>query len=97
MGPTSALKPRRWRRQRRRDKVLPVLQQTGIFDVKAERFETESNEARAMELKVQVFEAERDTARQSWRENTLKAELAEAEERERRDDIEGEEHAWFMG
>ena len=43
-----------------------------------------------MELKAQVFEAERDRARQSWRENTVKAELTEAEERERRNDIEGE-------
>ena len=52
--------------RRRRDEVLPVLQQTGIFDVKAERFETESNEARAMELAVQVFEAERAKARHIW-------------------------------
>ena len=44
MGPTPVLEPRR-RRRRRRDEDLPVLQQTGIFDMKAERVETESNEA----------------------------------------------------
>ena len=38
-------------------------EQTGIFDVKAERVETESNEARAMELEAQMFEAERARAR----------------------------------
>ena len=79
------------------DEDLPVLQQTGIFDMKAERVETESNEARAMELEAQVFEVERDRARQSWRENEIKYELAEAEERERRAEIEGEEHLRFMG
>ena len=31
-------------------------EQTGIFDVKAERFETKSNEVRAMELEAQMFE-----------------------------------------
>ena len=36
-----------------------------------------------MELKAQVFEVDRARARQSWRENTLKTELAGAEERER--------------
>ena len=97
MGPTSALKPRRWRRQRRRDKDLSILQQTGIFDAKAERVDTESNEAQGMELEAQVFEEERARARQIWRENVLKAELAEAEERERRDEIEGEEHVRFLG
>ena len=35
-------------------------EQTGIFDVKAERVETKSNEARAMEIEAQMFEAERD-------------------------------------
>ena len=63
---------------------------TGIFDVKAERVETKSNEVQAMELEAQMFEAERDRARQSWRGNVLKAELAEAEERYWRDEIEGE-------
>ena len=53
----------------------------GIFDVKAERVETESNEARAMELKAQVFEAERDRERLSCRENALKADFSEVEER----------------
>ena len=65
--------------------------------MKAERVETESNKARAMELEAQVFEAERDRARQSWRENTLNAELAEAKEREQRDEIEGEKHVQFLG
>ena len=63
----------------------------------AEKVETESNEARAMELEAQVFEAERARVRQSWRENVLKAELAEAEEREQRAEIEGEEHVQFLG
>ena len=40
-------------------------EQTGIFDMKAERVETKSNKARAMELKAQIFEAERVIARQS--------------------------------
>ena len=80
-------KLRKVRRRRRRDEDLPVLQQTGIFNMKAERVETESNEARAMELEAQVFEAERARARHIWRENALKAELAEAEERERRAEI----------
>ena len=66
------------RSRRRRKKDIPVLQQTGIFDVKAERVKTKSNKARAIELKAQVFEAERAIARQSWRENALKNELAEA-------------------
>ena len=60
MGPTSALEPRR---RRRRNENIPTLQQTGIFDAKAERVETEINEARAMELEAQVFEAERARAR----------------------------------
>ena len=47
----------RRRRRRRRNEDIPVLQQTGIFDVKAERVKTKSNKARAIELKAQVFEA----------------------------------------
>ena len=64
MGSTSALGPRRRkrRRKRRRDEDIPVLQQTGIFDVKVERVDTKSNEARAMEIEAQVFEAERARA-----------------------------------
>ena len=54
-------------------------EQTKIFDVKAERVETEINEARAMELKAQMFEAERSKVRQSWKENALKTKLAESE------------------
>ena len=73
MGPTPVLEPRR---RRRRDEDLPVLQQTGIFDMKSERVETESNEARAMEIEAQVFEAERDRAIQNWRDNALKYKLA---------------------
>ena len=65
--------------------------------MKAERVETESNEARSMELEAQVFEAERARARQSWRDNALKADLSEVEERERRDDIEGEDQVRFLG
>ena len=65
--------------------------------MKVERVETKSNEARAMKVEAQVFVAERARARQSWREKTLKADIAEAEERERRDDIDGEEHVQFMG
>ena len=99
MGTTSALEPRRHmrRRRRRRNKDPPVLRQTGIFGMKAERFETKSNEVRAMELKAQVFEAERARARQSWRENAIKAELAEAKERKRRSEIKGEQHVRFLG
>ena len=69
MGSTSALGPRRRkrRRKRRRDEDIPVLQQTGIFDVKVERVETESNEARAMEIEAQVFEAEKYRSIQIWR------------------------------
>ena len=55
--------------------------QTGIFDAKSERVETESNKARAMELEAQMYEAERSRARHSWMENALKAELSEVEER----------------
>ena len=54
--------------------------QTGIFDAKAERVETESNKARVMELEVQMYEAERARAIQSWLENALKANLSEVEE-----------------
>ena len=72
-------------------------EQTGIFDVKAERVKTESNEARVMELEVQIFEAERSRAIPSLRENALKAELTEVEERERSYDNEGEYHVRFMG
>ena len=36
-----------------------------------------------------MFEAERSRARQIWRENALKANLDEVEERERRAEIEG--------
>ena len=43
-----------------------------------------------------MFEAEMARARQSWRENTLKAEIAEAEEREQRDEIKGAEHLWLL-
>ena len=56
-------------------------EQTGIFDVKAERVDTKSNEALAMELTGQMFEADKAKARQIWRKNTLKAELSKAEER----------------
>ena len=58
--------------------------------MKAKRFETESHEAQAMELKAQLFEAERARSIQIWRENALKDDIYEAEERERRNDIEGE-------
>ena len=44
-----------------------------------------------------MFEAERDKARHIWRENARKVELNEAEERERRADIEGEEYVRFLG
>ena len=37
--------------------------QTGIFNVKEERVKTKSNEARAMEIEAQMFEAKRDRAR----------------------------------
>ena len=55
--------------------------QTGIFDVKAERVETESNEARVMELEAQMFEADSARSRQIWRENVLEVKLVKAEER----------------
>ena len=84
-------------RRRRRDEDLPVLQKTGIFGVKVERVETKSNEVRAMKVEAQVFVAERARARQSWRENALKDELTEAEERERRYEIEGGEKVRFLG
>ena len=37
-----------------------------IFDVKVERFEVESNEAQAMEIEVQIFEADKSRTKQSW-------------------------------
>ena len=37
-------------------------EQTGIFDVRTERVETKSNEARAMEFEAQMFKAERARA-----------------------------------
>ena len=43
-----------------------------------------------------MFEAERHRVRQSWRENALEAELAEAEERERRYEIKGGEHVRLL-
>ena len=49
-----------------------------------------------MELEAHVFEAERARARQSWRDNALKDELSEVEERDQRDEIEREEQVWFM-
>ena len=99
MVPTSDLEPRRHRsrRRRRHDKDITVFLQTEIFDMKAERVETKSNEAQAMELEAQVFEAERARAKQIWRENMLKAELIELEKRKRRDEIKGEEHVRFLG
>ena len=65
-------------------------EQTGIYDVKTERVETEINEGRVMEIEAQMFEAERARARQIWRENTLKDKLAEPEAREWRADIKGQ-------
>ena len=59
----------------------------GIFDVKAQRVEKKSNKAQAMELEAQMFEEERARARRIWRENGIKAELNEAEERDRGDEI----------
>ena len=49
--------------------------------MKAERVDTKSNEALAMELTGQMLKADKAKARQIWRKNTLKAELSEAEER----------------
>ena len=51
-------------------------EQTGIFGVKAEMVQTESNKTRAMEFKAQVFETERARARQICWENVLKADIA---------------------
>ena len=79
------------------DEDLPVLQKTGIFEVKSERVKTESKKARAMELEAQVFEADRKRARQTCRENAPKVKIAEAEENERRAEIEGEDHVRFLG
>ena len=64
--------------------------------MKAENVATEINKARAMELEAQMFEAERSRARQIWRENALKADLTEAEERDRRAEIKGGEHFWLL-
>ena len=50
-----------------------------------------------MELEAQVFEAERDRARQIWRENERNYKTNEAEDRERRYEIEGEENMRFLG
>ena len=50
-----------------------------------------------MELEAQVFEAEREIARQIWRDNALNAKISEVEERERRDDIEGKNNVRFLG
>ena len=50
-----------------------------------------------MELKAHMFEAERAIVGQIWRENALKDDLDEADGREQRDEIEGEEHVWFLG
>ena len=44
-----------------------------------------------------MFMAERDRWRHIWRENSIKADIYEAEERERRSDIDGEEHMQFLG
>ena len=49
-----------------------------------------------MELEAQMFEAERSRPRQSWRENALKADLAESEERKWRDEIKGGEHVRLL-
>ena len=65
--------------------------------MEAERVKTESNEAGAMEIKAQVFEADMARARHIWMENAIKAEIAEVEEREQRSDIEEEEHVRFLG
>ena len=50
--------------------------------MKVERVKTKSNKAGEMELKAQMFEVERSRSRHSWRENALKVDLAEIEERE---------------
>ena len=71
--------------------------QTGIFNVKEERVKTKSNEARAMEIEAQMFEAKRDRARWSWMEKSLKYKLSKAEDMESKDEIEGEEHVRFLG
>ena len=39
----------------------------GIFGVKLERFEVKSNEAQAMEIKVEIFEADKSRTRQRWK------------------------------
>ena len=65
--------------------------------MKAERVETKINEDRVMELKAHMFEVKRARVRQSWRDNALKADISEAEEREQRGDIERGEHVRFLG
>ena len=72
-------------------------EQTGIFDVKAERVDNKSNKAQAMGLEEQMFEVEGARVIQICREKVIKTKLAEVEERERSDDIEGEEHRRFLG
>ena len=49
-----------------------------------------------MELEVKMLEAERARARQRWRENALEAEITDAEERERRDEIKGGYHVRLL-
>ena len=62
----------------------------GIFTMTVERVDIETNKERAMEIEAHMLEVERARAMQIWRENTLKSELAEVEESERRDDIDRE-------
>ena len=61
----------------------------GIFYVRAEMVETESMKEQEIELEAQMLEAERYKERHIWRENALKADLAEAGGREKRDAIKG--------
>ena len=49
-----------------------------------------------MEPEAQMFEEERVRERQSRREKVIKANISEVEERERRDDIEGDENVRFL-
>ena len=44
-----------------------------------------------------MFETDRARVTQSWREDALKAELAEEEEREQRNKIKREENVRFLG
>ena len=64
--------------------------------MKAEMVETEINEVRAMELEAHIFEAGRTRARQSRRDTAIEADLAEAEERERRSEIKRGKHVWLL-